>query len=158
MSELANYIRMIADTDDEVYSIFCKVLSVDKTKNTCEVKPIRNEESDIEYTVQLGSKWDDENDFLIYPKEDSIVLITWISTQDAFISLYGDIDEIVINPSGKIRISNDEEDLKTILNDLMTAIQNLTVSTAWGPSGTPINITDFTDLDERINNLLSDGS
>ncbi|WP_300727032.1 hypothetical protein [uncultured Rikenella sp.] len=38
----------------------------------------------------------------------------------------------------KASLKNDSNDLKTILNDILTAIQNLTVSTAMGPSGTPL--------------------
>lgn len=158
MSELARYIKIMANKKEEVYSVFAKVLSVDKENNTCVVRPIRNADSDIEYIVQLGSKFDDENDFIIYPMVDSTVLITWISKQDAFISLHGDIDEIYINPTNKIRISNDEEDFKTIVNDLVGAIKDLTVNTAWGVSSTPVNSSDFEDINKRINKLFTDGS
>jgi len=165
MSKIAQYIRMIADKGDEVYSIFCKITSVDKVNNKCNVKPIRNEDSKIELTeVQLGSKIDNDNDYIIYPEVNSVVLITWISKQDAFISLYGDIDEIVmkpnndilLNPNGKVSIANDIEDLKTIIDDLLTGIKSITVTSSptGGVTTTPINFAVFDALSIRLGNLL----
>lgn len=59
---------------------------------------------------------------------------------------------------GKASLKNDLTGLKTILKDLLTAIKNLTVSTAVGPSGTPLppTIQAVTSLEEKVNNLLND--
>jgi hypothetical protein len=173
MSKTAEYLRIIVDKGDEIYSLFCNVIDVDKTNNKCVVQPIRNDGTEIKLVdVQLGSKIDKENDFISYPELDSVVLVTWISTQDAFISLLGDIDEIIMKPNndfnilnggdfivycgGKIQIANQVESLKDILNDLMGAIGAITVTSisGGGVTSTPINFLQFEAIDLRINTLL----
>lgn len=44
--------------------------------------------------------------------------------------------------------------LKKTLDDLLTAIQALTVTTGVGPSGTPINIADFIKVQQDLSNYL----
>jgi len=173
MSRIPEYLKMIVDEGDEIYSIFCRVETVNKETNTCQVQPIRNDGTKIKLEeVQLGSQLDTDNDFIIYPELDSVVLVTWISSQDAFISLLGDIDEILMKPNndfniqnggdfllyvgGKIQIANQIESLKDILNDLMTAISTITVTSisGGGVTSTPNNFAVFDLLDVRINNLL----
>ncbi|WP_299457838.1 hypothetical protein [uncultured Rikenella sp.] len=56
----------------------------------------------------------------------------------------------------KASLKNDSNDLKTLLNDILTAIQNLTVSTAMGPSGTPLppTVQAIQKAVQDLNNLL----
>ena len=58
----------------------------------------------------------------------------------------------------KASLKNDLTDLKTILKDLLTMVRSLTVSTAVGPSGTPLppTIQAVTSLEQKVNNLLND--
>lgn len=58
----------------------------------------------------------------------------------------------------KASLKNDSTGLKTILNDLLMAIKTLTVSTAVGPSGTPLppTIQKVTALEQKVSNLLND--
>lgn len=51
-------------------------------------------------------------------------------------------------------IKRSTESLKKILEDLFDAILQLTVTTPMGPSGTPINAVTFTQIKQRIPNLL----
>lgn len=44
--------------------------------------------------------------------------------------------------------------LKKTLNDLLTAIQKLTVTTSVGPSGPPINVADFVKVQQDLSNYL----
>lgn len=44
--------------------------------------------------------------------------------------------------------------LKKTLDDLLTAIQKMTVTTGVGPSGPPINIADFVKVQQDLNNYL----
>lgn len=46
------------------------------------------------------------------------------------------------------------EDLKTLLDDLLTAMQAETHTTSTGPSGPPINIADYVAIKNRIPNLF----
>lgn len=59
-----------------------------------------------------------------------------------------------IKISDKLTIKNTSYDLKVILNDLMTAIKQITVPTPSGTSGTPINFAAFDEINTQINNLL----
>jgi len=68
-------------------------------------------------------------------------------------------DKISIELTGnKASLKNDSTSIKTILNDILTAIKTLTVSTAVGPSGTPLppTIQKITSVEQDVNNLLKD--
>lgn len=68
-------------------------------------------------------------------------------------------DQVSIELAGnKASLKNSSTGLKAILNDILTAIKTLTVSTAVGPSGTPLppTIQKVTTLEQNVNNLLND--
>ena len=46
--------------------------------------------------------------------------------------------------------------LKSLLEELIDTINALTVPTGVGPSGTPINIADFTAVKNKLKNFLSE--
>ena len=46
--------------------------------------------------------------------------------------------------------------LVSVLNDLINAIKGITVPTAWGPSGTPLNVAAFATLANQLNKILSE--
>jgi phage baseplate assembly protein gpV len=58
----------------------------------------------------------------------------------------------------KASLKNDSTGLKTILNDILSAIKTLTVSTGVGPSGTPLppTIQQITALEQKTEQLLND--
>jgi hypothetical protein len=151
MSEITQYLRTLTRIDkDEIYSVFCEVKEVDKNNNKCKVKPIRCENEKININeVMLGCKIDDINDFVIYPEVGSIVLINWISKDKAFIALYGDIDEIVINRGengGLINIIDLVEKMNTIeadLNDLKSKITSWVPVVTDGGAALKANLTDW---------------
>lgn len=53
-----------------------------------------------------------------------------------------------------LTLSKGSSGLKKTLNDLLTAIQQLTVTTGVGPSGPPINIQDFITVQQELKNYL----
>lgn len=64
------------------------------------------------------------------------------------------------NPSikienGKFTISNDTADLKTEIDNLLDAVNRLTVSTAFGPSGTPLNFAEFQTIQSVLSELFN---
>lgn len=68
-------------------------------------------------------------------------------------------DEISMKFIGnKASLKNGSIGIKSILNDILTAIKTLTVSTGVGPSGTPLppTIQKVTALEQNVNNLLND--
>lgn len=56
--------------------------------------------------------------------------------------------------TGGLTLSKGSSGLKKTLNDLLTAIQSLTVTTGVGPSGPPINIQDFIKVQQELSNYL----
>jgi len=63
--------------------------------------------------------------------------------------------DIEINLDGsKVEVKNNIESLKTILDDIITAINSITVPTGVGPSGVPINAAQFISIQQRLDLLM----
>lgn len=56
--------------------------------------------------------------------------------------------------TGGLTLSKGSSGLKKTLDDLLTAIQKLTVTTGVGPSGPPVNIADFQKVQQDLSNYL----
>lgn len=70
---------------------------------------------------------------------------------------YQQVGEMTFQISdNKASLKNASNDLKTLLNDILSAIQNLTVSTPMGPSGTPLppTVQAVQKAVQDLNNLL----
>lgn len=63
-------------------------------------------------------------------------------------------DHILKLDEDKFTLKNNVTDLRAELDALLVAIQALTVTTPVGPSGPPINIADFIQIQNNINQLL----
>ncbi|MEG1649229.1 MAG: hypothetical protein RR277_04995 [Rikenellaceae bacterium] len=66
----------------------------------------------------------------------------------------GDMQCTIVN--NKMQLKNSSSDFKTILNDILNVIKNITVSTPTGTSGTPLppTIISIEQCSTKINNLL----
>lgn len=53
-----------------------------------------------------------------------------------------------------VTLAKGSSGLKKTLDDLLTAIQKMTVTTGVGPSGPPINMADFVKVQQDLNNYL----
>jgi hypothetical protein len=62
--------------------------------------------------------------------------------------------EIEASPAGLLSVKNGKYSLRTAFDDLLTAINALTVTTGTGPSGTPINFAQFDAVKSNLNNFL----
>lgn len=70
---------------------------------------------------------------------------------------YAEITGVTLDiADGKAGLKNDSADFKTILKDILKAIQNITVSTSTGPSGTPLppTIQAVQQLITKVDNLF----
>lgn len=56
--------------------------------------------------------------------------------------------------TGGLTLTKGSSGLKKTLNDLLAAIQKLTVTTSLGPSGPPINMADFIKVQKDLSNYL----
>ena len=120
---------------------------------------------DNDTEVRLNSIIDElESNMTIYPKKGSKVVVARLDNQDELtIIQYSEIDRILIKiesqifemKDGKFRILNKEANLKTVLNDLFTTLENSIIKT---PSGAgkfiELNKQKFNQLNQDINKLL----
>lgn len=61
---------------------------------------------------------------------------------------------IIKTTTGGLTLTKGSSGLKKTLDDLLTAIQKLTVTTSLGPSGPPINMADFIKVQKDLSNYL----
>lgn len=127
MGEIANYIRKIVDEDREIYSKICEVQSVDKDNNTCDVISIKN---DLEFKrVRLSATSDANNGFVRFPVVGSIVIITFINDEDAFVSMFSETERTIFDGGengGLIKIEKLIERINNI-EEKMQEFDNATV-------------------------------
>lgn len=152
------------------------VSSVNEKERTCSIKHGGVEFEDARlYSIVKG----DLKGFCFIPKVGSHVLAARIDgSNELFITMFSEIDKILftladmviqvdkdacltrakdstlkITPAG-ITVTRGSSGLKKTLNDLLTALQELTVPTGVGPSGMPINVADFVKIQQDLNNYL----
>jgi hypothetical protein len=143
-------------------TMLCTVVSVDDDV-TCTVKSVKSgvEYKNIKLNANINSK---DKGIYVHPPKDSYVLVTMIDKVQGFISMCSDIDKVKITDvkgfecsieEGKISVKNEQYSLRQAFDDIIDAIGKLTVTTAVGPSGTPINIAEFTMVQQKLNNFLN---
>ena len=142
-------------------------------ENSCKVKLISNDLKleDVLYTATQGNT----NGFFSIPKEGTNVLIAPIGGDENSLYLLA-MDEItqvrlVLEDEtitidkegfktelskGKLIFKNENSDLKTLITDLVDMVTQLTLSTAVGPSGTPLppTISKADEIKQSINGLF----
>ena len=129
---LKKIIQDIANRNEEIYSKVCKVISVNRDKRTCDVRPI-NDEEDLIYGVRLQADMEIDEGYVIFPAVNSNVVVTFINKMTGYVGLCSKIDEIQLNGDqfgGLIKIERLTDELnktKAVLN----AIKN--VLTTWTP-------------------------
>lgn len=94
----------------------------------------------------------------ITPKTDPITLASnpGIKSTDKTVEISG-VGANVIAGSGKVVIKNDLYTLKTLMDELFTAINAITVTcaAAGSPSGIPLNAATFTTLKDKFDTLFN---
>lgn len=118
--DIKKAVRGLGNTGNELYSIVCRVDSVDITNKTCYCIPLSEGGGDLQ-DVRLMS--DNKVGFLIKPKVGSIVLVTMLNRATGYVSMFSDVDEILLNGNaygGLVRIGQ----MVTKLNNLETALNN----------------------------------
>ena len=95
MSKLGNLIQELSKTNDELYSQVCKVTTVDESNRTVDVQPI-NGDPEL-FDVMLQANIQQEVGFCPIPKEGSYVIVTFLTRSTAFVSLFTELDQIIID-------------------------------------------------------------
>lgn len=115
-NEIVEAIRKLANNNVMPYSVVCTVESVNLTDKTCYCIPV-NGDADLQ-NVRLNA--DKKDGFLLIPKADSLVVVSFINDSAGYISMVSEVDEIHLNGTnygGLVRIN----DLVTKLNNLEAA-------------------------------------
>ena len=89
-------IKIVEDgQNSEVYSKVCKVISIDKDLNICDVEPLDGDAGllDVKLTATEGN----QTGFIVYPEIDSSVIVTFLDKDTAFISMCTEVEEVVFN-------------------------------------------------------------
>lgn len=106
MTKVAESIQKIVKPLIKVNTIRGTVQSVDKTAQTCVVKPIRGGANYLD--VKLDSTIQSDASYLIiYPKENSTVFISIIEGNDAdmYVSKFGEIESISLKMNSNLLIN-----------------------------------------------------
>lgn len=166
--ELRDALRSLVKPNNDGFSKVCTIDSVDLTTLTCYCMPL-NGDADI-INVRLMANID--NGFLLVPEVESIVVVSFLSDDSAYVSLVSKVSEIQLNGKnfdGLVKVQELTDKLNALenkVNDLITACQSQVVTLA--PSGTfplasfftsvtPLTPTQQTDI-ENITVKQGDGS
>ena len=89
-------------------------------------------------------------------EDESDALIISVERVENWAYKYDDFEVKINGTDKKVRIAKSGVDLKSILNDLITAIKQLKVYTPVGPSGTPLpdSIATLDQINTKINQIL----
>ncbi len=161
MSETAKAIQDLSKTGDELYGKVCKVTAVDIESKTCDLEPVdgTGELFDVPWSPDT-----EEDGMLLQPKEGSMVLVVFIDKHHAQICNVSELDkmhltigtvEFKVDASG-FMLKKENENLKLLMGDLLTAIKAMKFTTNAGPTIALINLADFEALEPRFDNLLKD--
>ena len=119
---IGDLIKQLAKNGEEVYSLPCKVVSID-SDNLAELEPLNGDPNLLGVRLTAGAS---ETPFLINPVIGSAVIATFLSKNTAFISLYSEIESVEIRGGdlgGLVKVEeavNKFNRLENKVNDLIT--------------------------------------
>lgn len=158
--EVKNALNILISKHKSEGSLRAKVISVDRSNNTIDASPVNGDADLLDVSLRATLDGSDKG-FIIYPKKGAYVSVSIIDNNksNAFVSQYSDIEDMTIYLGGKLTIKNEQEDLKKLMTDIITAIdditseiQKLTVtcSTPTSPSSVPLNGASFSTIQKKI--------
>jgi len=158
-------IRQLTHKPHELVSGTVVPGSVDTTEYTCSIRLTHMDDTDTPLAnVRLSAVTENGNGVIRIPADGSNVVVGSISGRGEYflvqcsdlVKQITTIDNTVltITATGYSIVCGDES-LTKILNDLLTALIQLTVETPAGNSSVPVNVSDLTDIQTRITNLLT---
>lgn len=136
-TKIVSLIRQMIAEGTQPALIPCVVVSADTQKCVVKLTGSEVERDDVLLTATL----ENNEGVVIVPKEGTNALVGVISKDiDALVLLRCDhYKEVhITSEAGKLHIESNGVNLKTLLTQIVDAIETLTVSTPAGPSGTPL--------------------
>jgi len=155
---------------EEIYSSPGTVKEVNDSTRTATIEALEGPEI---YEVRLQATSGNEKGLYIKPAVGSFVLVTWLSPEDAFISMIDEIDEIkietndavelspggdaTISAGGKVTVENGDASLKELVSDLLDLLESKYIlTTPSGPTGAPIGtaLSEIQAIKSKANKLF----
>jgi len=138
--------------------VWAKVKDVDWDNKEMTATGVTDELDYYEVKLGIGS-------MVMKPKKDTLVLLAVIENQPQHtVLLYADeleerklqVGELKLTiKDNKLKLENDSENLKDLLNDLIDKLKNAIIQTPAGPGNfSPNDIQAFTQIKQGINQLL----
>lgn len=131
---------------EELYSIPGKVTAIDETTRTATIEPVEGPELQ---EVRLQATSGSDKGIYIKPALDSFVLVSWITKEEAFVSLFTEIDEIQVIGDQDIQVKSDSGSIKIESN------KDLEISSSSGKVGIENSSGSVKELLEEIIDLLN---
>lgn len=159
-SEIKNILQELCQTEGTPAFHLAKVKNVNG--QTCTITIGELEISDVRLRSVVNN---DTTGMLLTPKEGSFVMVTDLSNgkkSDWAVVMYSELEKIEtkigqmeISLSGeKISVKKGSINLFDLLDGLLTQILALTVPTGTGPSGTPVNASEFTQIKTKLGQIM----
>lgn len=95
MAEIKDLIKQLGQSKEEIYSLVCTVYEIDEEKRVISVKP-NNGSADV-FDVRLQTVVSSGLGLVCFPKNNSEVMITFVSKEIAYVSLFSVIEKIQLN-------------------------------------------------------------
>ncbi len=145
---------------EELYVQNATVVSVEKTKRTCNVEMLNG--GGIIEDVNLQAIENGLSGICFYPLVGSVVSIAWFDKASALVVLCSEIEQVKMNTEelkididkSGVGVNNKGKDLMTVLENLIDEIKAITVTTANGASGIPINGAKFDVIKNDFKTIL----
>ncbi len=119
-----------SQTNEEVYATVCKVITVDESKRTCDVEPIDG--SATIYDVRLQANESDTEGVVVFPKKDSMVIVSFLGKEVAYVALCSEIEAISIVKKSAFHAKDDVAELFDVISDLIELLKTFKLSTNVG--------------------------
>ncbi|GEM55237.1 hypothetical protein B0A58_07450 [Flavobacterium branchiophilum NBRC 15030 = ATCC 35035] len=164
---IAGAIKALTKLSDQIYAKVCRVLAINETEKTVDVKPIDDSAEIFDVRLQADSE---TGGLVLFPKKGSAVLVVFINKNNAAVINTSEIEKLDLVIEGvNLQIDKDgfllkkeNETLKILMADLIKAIQNISFSVITNGSATTqagttqamINLAQFQSIETRFNQFL----
>lgn len=157
--QIREAIRRLGSEVGPLHTLLAQVESVDEAALTCTLI-----DDDVEiFDVRLSPVLNGNQSVIIFPKINSWVIAIRIEHDEDWMIMAADeiekyritIGTQIIEMDGtQVMIKNNNDDLKTLMNDLLNAIINMKFTTNTGVTIELINALDFENIQTRFNAFL----
>jgi hypothetical protein len=143
-----------------ISTVLAQVVSTDEDEATCVLK----DDDGLEmFDVRLKPVLTADESVIMIPAVGSWVLAARIEDEEEWLVIACEkvdkwrltVGESILEvDSDGFSFKKGSKSLKTIMDNLLDGIKALTVPTNVGPSGTPLNVATFTQVESDLNNIL----